>query len=336
MQFRLGSIPVRIHGSFLLIALLFAAGDLGRPEVALASVVVIFLSILVHELGHALVGRAFGLAPRIDLHGMGGTTSWLVPDGDDAPRRAALGTWRKVAISLAGPFAGFALGALAFLAYSLPGEGKTLSPLATALVVFLFRVNTVWGVFNLLPMLPLDGGNVLSAVLTGWFGERGARAARYISIPVAIACGVLGWIALQSTWLAFLSALFVYSNVQALRSARAAEVNAPLVDAIHAAYAALDREDWAEAARLARRIVEGRGGASDLRATGVRILAYASLVQEDWGTVLTLVASHGRELGPEELARCLHAAERLGRAEEAALIQAAIDSLSGVGDDFRA
>src|SRR5882762_3079028 len=71
-------------------------------------VAVVFVSVLVHELGHALVGKAFGLTPEITLHGMGGTTSWR--DGRDVGRA------KSIAISVAGPFAGFALAALIFAA----------------------------------------------------------------------------------------------------------------------------------------------------------------------------------------------------------------------------
>jgi membrane-associated protease RseP (regulator of RpoE activity) len=89
--------------------LLLGANERNPAKLAIW-VVVVAVSVLVHELGHALMGRAFGLTPRIELHGMGGTTSFTAATEERA--REGLGTGRAIAISLAGPFAGFAFGAV--------------------------------------------------------------------------------------------------------------------------------------------------------------------------------------------------------------------------------
>src|SRR5271157_5706253 len=104
LSFRLGKIPVRILPSFFLMTVFLGMSAL---DLRLAAwVLVVLVSVLVHELGHATMGLAFGLEPRIDLHGMGGTTSWKTPKG--------LSTIQRIAISLAGPFAGFGVGAIVF------------------------------------------------------------------------------------------------------------------------------------------------------------------------------------------------------------------------------
>src|SRR5579872_4278655 len=105
MTFHLGKIPVRVLPSFFLVNLIFNLSAGLRELVVWMGVV--FVSVLIHELGHATVGSTFGLEPRIDLHGMGGTTSWAMT--------RTLSTWRRVAISLAGPMAGFAVAAVAEL-----------------------------------------------------------------------------------------------------------------------------------------------------------------------------------------------------------------------------
>src|ERR1700675_4909709 len=97
VAFRLGTIPVRVHLSFLLVTVFLAAGSLGDVRGLLCWILVVFVSVMIHELGHALVGRQFGLAPEIDLQGMGGLTSWGEGSG-----RKAIGPWRSIAISLAG------------------------------------------------------------------------------------------------------------------------------------------------------------------------------------------------------------------------------------------
>ena len=99
------------------------------------------------------MGRRFGLEPQIELHGMGGTTSWV--NGRD------IGHARGIAISLAGPFAGFVIAAVLF-ACERAGL-RPHNPLAQLALDLGFQVNFAWGIFNLAPMLPLDGGNVMRA-----------------------------------------------------------------------------------------------------------------------------------------------------------------------------
>ncbi|MBX9581317.1 MAG: hypothetical protein K2X87_13490, partial [Gemmataceae bacterium] len=101
LNFRLFGFPVRVHPLFWVVTVLFGSSalrDFG-PEYLLVWVVVVFVSILVHELGHAFAFRAFGTDAAVVLYGFGGLA---VPWGGVA------GRWRRVAVSLAGPAAGFA------------------------------------------------------------------------------------------------------------------------------------------------------------------------------------------------------------------------------------
>src|SRR5262249_21727523 len=156
---------------------------------------------------HALVGKAFGLVPRIDLHGMGGTTSFdRAPSPDGTPRRP-LGTARNVAISLAGPFAGFVF-ALVVLGLEVLGL-RPEHPLAAHALGLLFAVNVGWGVFNLVPMLPLDGGNVLRYVLIGLFKAKGDTIARVVSVALAAGIALLAVLRGQ-WWILYLGVLFAF------------------------------------------------------------------------------------------------------------------------------
>src|SRR4051812_19701946 len=100
MDLKIGSIPVRIRGQFLLMAVLLGMTERDPAKLAIW-VAIVVVSIVIHELGHALVGKAFGLQPRIELYGMGGVTFF---DGGD---RQNISTVKSVAISVAGAFAGF-------------------------------------------------------------------------------------------------------------------------------------------------------------------------------------------------------------------------------------
>src|SRR5215813_15038454 len=107
-------IPVKIDPSFLIICAMLAYSRLSVPALLVEWLIVIFVSILVHELGHALVVRSFGLSPQITLYSMGGLTSWIDEKG--------LSHAKRIAISLAGPFAGFIFGGIVFMLQPrLPG-----------------------------------------------------------------------------------------------------------------------------------------------------------------------------------------------------------------------
>jgi Zn-dependent protease len=123
-------------------------------DVALV-MMVIFVSILVHELGHALMSRKFGDFPHIELHAMGGTTYMRSNHYDRK---------QSILVTAAGPAAGLTLAfccwlALYFFDSSLAGT-VVGGVLRTA-----FVINLIWTIFNLFPVLPMDGGQILRDIL---------------------------------------------------------------------------------------------------------------------------------------------------------------------------
>ncbi|HEY4016310.1 MAG TPA: site-2 protease family protein [Polyangiaceae bacterium] len=235
LSLRLGSIPLRILPSFFVTTVVLNYG-LARDE-PLRLVVwtgIVLASVLVHELGHAVAGLAFGLAPRIELHGFGGTTSWSA-GSRVSPRR-------RIVISLAGPCTGLAAGALvvAFAAMFGPGAdaargmvlaaiGVAPSPLDGSMASFAYEsllfVNVGWGLLNLLPMLPLDGGNVMAELFDLRLHGRGERPARIVSLSIAGAAA-LGALVTGRFWPAILAASFVALNWRGLQELRAREHDA--------------------------------------------------------------------------------------------------------------
>jgi stage IV sporulation protein FB len=158
LNFHLGDIPVRIHPSFWL----FSA-FLGWPyqqrfgfEYLLLWIACMFGSILVHELGHVAAGRFFGRPSHIILFAFGGLAV-----GDYQLRRR----WQRVVIFLAGPLAGLALYGLLWLVarYGLaqidPATLEDLPAVVRGLQMLLW-MNLVWNVLNLIPVWPLDGGQI--------------------------------------------------------------------------------------------------------------------------------------------------------------------------------
>jgi stage IV sporulation protein FB len=178
LAFSIFGFPVRVHWTFWILAALVGGGLRARgPEdwpAVLAAVGVIFVSILVHELGHAVTGRKFGSRPNIMLFGMGGLCQ-LPGVRFTRPQH--------IAVSIAGPVAGFLLaGAVYVIAISVP----LAHPIARHAVSVGLFVNIVWNVLNLLPILPLDGGQILRDLL----GPRGHQAVRWIGAATALALAV--------------------------------------------------------------------------------------------------------------------------------------------------
>ena len=199
---RVLGIPTKIDPSFWVLSFFIASTRGFNPPLILEWLIVVFISVLFHELGHALIGRRFGLSPQITLYSMGGLTSWS--------EVIEISPAKHLAISVAGPAAGFLLGGICFVAgpallRAIPSE------LFTVAYHDLIWVNIGWGVFNLLPILPLDGGHVL-VTLEGWLTR---KRDQIISHAISLlACFALMYLAftLRSAWVAILGIWFAYSN----------------------------------------------------------------------------------------------------------------------------
>lgn len=160
-------IPITIHPFFWVFAALIGwLNSGGSLLVAGIWVGIIFVSVLIHEWGHALTAVLFKQTTSIQLVAMGGLTSFHGP---------ALKFWQQFLITLNGPLFGFGLYLLATGALHLP-----LSPLLRDIVLMTQMANLFWTIVNLLPVLPLDGGQLLRIVLEAFFGTKGFRASLLI------------------------------------------------------------------------------------------------------------------------------------------------------------
>lgn len=161
------------------------------------AVVVIFVSILVHELGHAFAGRRYGARPEILLHGFGGLC--YLPEGDFSRKQ-------NILVSLAGPAAGFGL---AFVSYVLLLSLQPQNPWVLTALGFSLWINVVWTVLNLLPILPLDGGQVFRDIL----GPSRLHITRIVGMTTG---AVLCFLALQREMyiLALIAGALAFANYQ--------------------------------------------------------------------------------------------------------------------------
>lgn len=165
-------IPIRLHVTLLIVFLVLVLqfGVFGVP-----AGVLLFGSVLLHELGHAVVAQHFGIPiARIDLHLLGGMA--MMRGQPRTPREEILIAAAGPAVSLALAVGFGALAAVAGAALRLDFAGPA------DLLAYAAAVNLGLGVFNLLPALPMDGGRIFRAALGAKLGDlRATRIAALVS-----------------------------------------------------------------------------------------------------------------------------------------------------------
>lgn len=287
MSFRLFGVNVEIQLWFWVMTVMFGWGYRDTPILVASWVAVVLFSVLVHEFGHAFAVMRHRIEPEISLHGMGGTTRWseILPLSRPA----------KIIISAAGPAAGFLLGGLIYAVKHLAPELiHRLGPIVEVTIGQLLWVNIGWGIMNLLPVLPFDGGHILEHAL----GPRRVRLTAGISLIVAVFVAVVFAYYLRSPWVAM---LFGFSAIQSYQRMRAVDpaLDRPevtrkwapppedplpreLTVLLNTARRALDEERFDEAITLAQQVIDGEGGTTPVPPRAVlsalEIIAWAQLL----------------------------------------------------------
>lgn len=178
---KVAGIKIQVHWTFTLLLLwvLFSnfrqGGDSAMALFSLALVLVLFLCVVLHELGHALMARKYDITTRsITLLPIGGVAAL-----EKIPEKPK----EELAVALAGPAVNAGIALLLFMALPLgqyagfgPEQWESFfsKPSAASFLVYLFMANAMLVAFNLIPAFPMDGGRVLRALL-GFYYSR-ARA----------------------------------------------------------------------------------------------------------------------------------------------------------------
>ncbi len=236
LQFRFLDIPVRIHPLFWLMAAVLGFQDHNIPAV-LIWIGCVLVSILVHEYGHGLMAKHFRGSPSIVLYGLGGLCS---SQGERTPGQ-------RLAVLFAGPGAGFMLCAIVLAVASLAlgitgsehlavmqrlvglspnkeeflGALQKLSWSKTAQDVYfnMIWINLLWGLVNLLPIYPLDGGQATQVVLNQVDRRNGVRRSHIVSLVTAGVLAVLAvTISRQDLFPVIFFGILAVLNFQVLQS----------------------------------------------------------------------------------------------------------------------
>jgi Zn-dependent protease len=187
LRFQLLGIPVRVHPVFWLTSA-FLAWDQQNSDVRVmvVRILCIFVAILVHEMGHALMNKIFGFHSEIVLYFFGGYAT--------STRHS---TWRDIAVSAAGPGAGFLL---YFGIYALARvwitsgwffENRETNFLLANAIDFSLFINLAWNAMNLVPVIPLDGGQICRELCLWFSRARGMEICLIISTVAA--AGLAAW-----------------------------------------------------------------------------------------------------------------------------------------------
>ncbi len=298
-RFRLGSIPVEVHASHFLVSGMIAWSSIayaqdgwpfrqvaGAPALGHASAMgvfilswmsIVFVSVLVHELGHALASRLFSYRPSIALAWMGGHT---LPH--DAP--VSMSWKRSLLITAAGPFFGLMLGVACGVGFLLL-QGR--SPALDFFLGTSALANVFWAVLNMLPVLPLDGGHITNTLASRVLGpRRGFVASQGLALLVCLGAVVWG---LQRGSL-LLTVLFAMWGMQAFRvvaeamrggGEKGGALTGALAEKLREAKVALDAGRLDDARRLGATVLEGgeEGLTPQLASHAHHLLGWVALKQ---------------------------------------------------------
>jgi len=214
---RIAGIEVRLHLTFLLFLVwigfsYYLTGGSSAAITGLTFILALFLCVLLHEFGHALAARSFGIqTPDITLLPIGGVAR-LQRMPDDP--------WQELVIAIAGPIVNVFIAAFLIL---LLGQQTTIDPLnrlndpEAALLAKLASVNIALVLFNLIPAFPMDGGRVLRSILAMLIPHARATAiAATIGQALAFGFGLLG---LFTNPMLILIAFFIFLGAQSESSA---------------------------------------------------------------------------------------------------------------------
>ncbi len=236
LYFTIAQIPVRVHPLFWLMAFLFGF-SLGDPAYILLWVAIVFISVLLHELGHALVMRKYGLSPSIVLYALGGGTAAEPLLWGTGRARVALHPLQEIFIVAAGPLSNFLFAGLIILGALIAG-GHTIwarwffvapwpyivlpsqSAFVNSAVHMLLWVNLFWAMLNLAPVYPLDGGQIARHAWSHADPYRGLYRSLWLSLVAGALISAAGLFLWRSAYLFLLFGVLAFQSYQALQAYR--------------------------------------------------------------------------------------------------------------------
>jgi stage IV sporulation protein FB len=208
VRFTIFGIPVQIQPFFWITLVVIGGGLNANSPSSILNVCLFtiagFISVLIHELGHALTARKFGAHSEIVLQAFGGYAAYS---------GVRLTRPQSFAVTAAGPGIQILLGLAIYL--TLP-HLPAVSPNAAYFIVTLMGISFFWALLNLLPILPLDGGRMLDAIL----GPERIKITLWVTIIVASLLAIIALKTRSGFLLPIFLGMFAWQAWQALRQDR--------------------------------------------------------------------------------------------------------------------
>ena len=312
--FTFRGIPVFVSPWYFLLLVMFGYRD---PVQGIIWAIAITVSLLVHEFGHALVARRLRHDPSIMLHGFGGLTS-RSRRGRDVD---------EAAIVAMGPAAGLALGLIVFAVFQVVILAGVASPYVLALIYTMLHACVLWNLLNLLPLWPLDGGQLMRLGMGRWLSPyMTARVTHIVSLTMIV---FLGTVAYRAGYLSMFTGVILLmlgmQNVQGLQGQAGTEeaasprTSSMASELVAGASEALQAGNFKEAARRAHqaRAQEGVSPAAMEKVWEILGLATEQLGEHE-EALAYLRRARPNERVRAATQRCLAA---LGRSEELATME---------------
>ncbi|MBX7195521.1 MAG: site-2 protease family protein [Sandaracinaceae bacterium] len=346
-HFHFFGVPIYVEPLHFIVSALFGYMQYGASASALVWVLLVFVGVLLHEMGHALVGRRFGQEPFVILSGWGGLTTWM--------RAMALSPGQQILVSFAGPAVGLALGGGVWIWYTYSPFAATLPPIVANGIHDFIWINFGWAIFNLLPVFPLDGGQMSKATLEKFFGVRGMRWSHLISMIIAIGVVALA-LPLRAIFLLLMFGQLALLNWQHFQAAGRwidrVKPAKPKMTATPVAPARGSPREAASIATLDAELQRGWQALEDGRPLMVRMIAESLLLRVEtddkrfevihllaWGRLLggdARAAKNALSLLPKDKLpdALLEGAVRLELGEAEAAVPLLAEGIRGRSDDF--
>ena len=231
LRFNVAGVPVRVHPMFWLVTLIRASGN-PEPLYVLLWVIAVFVSILIHEMGHVAAFRYFGMNAHVVLYGFGGLA---IPSGGawNVGHRQRRDWLSDVVIRSPARWLAFCSPRRYSSAWPPRDARRSIFFSPSLLVGFRWRplesdavegllrdiqfINIFWGLVNLLPIYPLDGGQISRAVISRFNPANGLRQSMWLSVYAAAAMAALCYLHWHDLYLALFFAYMAFQNYQILR-----------------------------------------------------------------------------------------------------------------------
>ncbi len=255
--FTFAGVPVAVSGWYLLLVAWTSWSASGNAPAGLAVTygllwaVILTFSLMVHEFGHAFAAKYYGLRPQVLLHGWGGLCSH-----DRANRDL-----HDVVIISAGPGVELVLGIACWIGWvvlKVAAPDLAANPAVSTAFDYLIFINIFWALVNLVPLWPLDGGQLFRLLLVRILGAaKGEKATHGVGVGIG-ALAALAFVSLNAWLAAIIFGMLAYSNFQAMRRGGAGgpvrKTNTFAKELLKKAEAAMERGDYREASRMGHQI----------------------------------------------------------------------------------